>query len=636
MSPVTEKTLNYGANHEEILEQVPVSVITINAQGQILHTNRATADMFGYSDAAMQGKNVSLLMPEHHGKRHDGYLERHLRTGENRIVGKGRLVEGRRADGRIFPMHLAVGKFERDGKIFFTGIVHDLTMHYLARDQASRFGRIIDNSVNEILVFRADSLKFTLANKGALNNLGYSMDELCQMTPVDIKSEHTEESFRKLIAPLYQGETGRLMFQAIHQRKDGSFYDADVMLHLSDAVMPPEFVAIIQDCTERNAMLAAVQQSQKMDSIGQLTGGIAHDFNNLLTVITGNLELLEMTTKDRESLELIEEARSASTLGANLTSRLLSFARRSTLVPTQLNLNDVVIDLSDLLKRSVGESISLHTVLEPDIWPVKLDQSRLDSALMNLAINARDAMSGTGTLVIETSNLSLSASEAESFSLPAGNYAVLSVTDTGSGIEASDLNHVFEPFYTTKSKSNGHGLGLSMVYGFVRQSGGHLTVESEIGKGACFKMLLPRDWQSDNDQEQEEESDSPPNRHYGAKVLLVEDDDSVRRLTLRRLRHMGYRVSEASNAAEALEIYRSHGEFDLMFTDMVMPGELNGLQLAQAIHEQQPDLPVIVASGYSEQLAAKEVASEHGILILQKPYTLDNLALILSKALNLV
>lgn len=632
MSPVPEILTNQSPNHQEILEQVGVAVITINSKGIMVRTNRATGDMFGYSDTLMHGQNVSILMPEHQATRHDGYLLHHLETGDNRIIGKGRRVEGQRADGSVFPIHLAVGKYEKDGEIYFTGIVHDLTVQDHAQDQASRFGRIIDASVNEIFVFSAETLKFKLVNRGALNNLGYSMDELLLMTPADIKPDYTAQSFRKLVGPLYKGETDRLMFQSVHQRKDGTRYDADIVLQLSDAVIPPEFVAIIQDCTERNAMLAAVQQSQKMDSIGQLTGGIAHDFNNLLTVITGNLELLEMCTKDSGSLELIEEARSASALGANLTSRLLSFARRSTLVPKRLNLNDVVLDISDLLKRSVGESISFHTILEPEIWPVKLDQSLLDSALMNLAINARDAMSGKGTLIIQTSNRALSATEADLYGMASGNYTVISVTDTGTGISEDEVNQVFEPFYTTKSKSNGHGLGLSMVYGFVRQSGGHLKVESEIDKGTCFTMLLPRDWQPTVEQEHSKANHLPvANR---ARILLVEDDHSVRRVTLRRLRHMGHDVIEASNADEALEKFRDNPQFDLIFTDVVMPGKLNGLQLVQSVHEFNPDIPIILSSGYSEQLAASDDPIERGIVVLQKPYTLDELELSIAKALD--
>jgi PAS domain S-box-containing protein len=623
MTSENEHKFHSGADHEEILEQVGIAVLTINAEGIVLHTNQATVVMFGYTHAQMLGKNVSMLMPPYQSAQHDTYLKNYLTTGEQRIIGKGRRVEGLRADGTIFPMHLAVGKFESSGEIFFTGIVHDLIAQEKVQDDALRFGRIIDNSINEIFIFTSDTLKFTLINSGALENLGYTLDELLRLSPFDIKIEYTEESFKTLVAPLLSGKLDRLVFQTVHQRKDGTQYDADIVLHLSDSVTPPEFVAIIQDCTERNTLRAAIQQSQNLDSIGQLTGGIAHDFNNLLTVITGNLELLEINTRDTDSLDLIDEARSAAALGANLTSRLLSFARRSALSPKRLNLNDSVLDMSDLLKRSVGEGISFHTILDPDVCPVKLDHSLLDSALMNLSINARDAMSGIGTLTIQTSNTTLLSGQAELLGIGTGNYAVLTVSDTGTGISTEDLQHVFEPFFTTKPKSGGHGLGLSMAYGFARQSGGCLTAESEEGKGAQFTIYLPKDVSVDEAQEPLPTDTSA----LGLRkiILLVEDDDSVRRLTERRLRHMGHTVISAANGIEGLSKFKAHSEIDLLITDIVMPGDLNGWQLLSNIRNERAQLPVIVSSGYSEQLADQDENLKASVIVLHKPYSFDEL-----------
>jgi PAS domain S-box-containing protein len=626
-----EQALHPGADHEEILEQVGIAVLTINAKGILLHTNQAAVAMFGYTHAQMLGNNVSMLMPPYRSVQHDGYLEHYLNTGEERIIGKGRRVEGLRANGSIFPMHLAVGKFENNGEIFFTGIVHDLTAQEIVQDEALRFGRIIDKSINEIFVFTSDTLQFTLVNSGALNNLGYTLEELMCLSPFDIKAGYTEESFRTLVAPLLSGELDRLVFQTVHNRKDGTQYDADIVLHLSDAVNPPEFVAIIQDCTERNTLRAAMQQSQNLDSIGQLTGGIAHDFNNLLTVITGNLELLEINTRDTDSLELIEEVRSAASLGANLTSRLLSFARRSALSPQRLNLNDLVLDMSDLLKRSVGDGISFHTILDPEVCMVKLDHSLLDSALMNLSINARDAMSGIGTLTIQTSNRTVSSSQAAILGIAAGYYAVITISDTGTGISPEDLQRVFEPFHTTKPMSGGHGLGLSMVYGFTRQSGGCLTVESEKGSGAKFTIYLPKDWSSD-----EEEKPLPTDTSTLSLrkiILLVEDDDSVRRLTERRLRHMGHDVISAINGSEGLAKFRDHPEIDLLITDIVMPGDLNGWQLLSNVRNERTQLPVIVSSGYSEQLADQDDTLKAAVVVLHKPYSFDELKSSISLAL---
>jgi PAS domain S-box-containing protein len=626
-----EQALHPGADHEEILEQVGIAVLTINAKGILLHTNQAAVAMFGYTHAQMLGNNVSMLMPPYRSVQHDGYLEHYLNTGEERIIGKGRRVEGLRANGSIFPMHLAVGKFENNGEIFFTGIVHDLTAQEIVQDEALRFGRIIDKSINEIFVFTSDTLQFTLVNSGALNNLGYTLEELMCLSPFDIKAGYTEESFRTLVAPLLSGELDRLVFQTVHNRKDGTQYDADIVLHLSDAVNPPEFVAIIQDCTERNTLRAAMQQSQNLDSIGQLTGGIAHDFNNLLTVITGNLELLEINTRDTDSLELIEEVRSAAALGANLTSRLLSFARRSAMSPKRLNLNDLVLDMSDLLKRSVGDGISFHTILDPEVCMVKLDHSLLDSALMNLSINARDAMSGIGTLTIQTSNRTVSSSQAAILGIAAGYYAVITISDTGTGISPEDLQRVFEPFHTTKPMSGGHGLGLSMVYGFTRQSGGCLTVESEKGSGAKFTIYLPKDWSSD-----EEEKPLPTDTSTLSLrkiILLVEDDDSVRRLTERRLRHMGHDVISAINGSEGLAKFRDHPEIDLLITDIVMPGDLNGWQLLSNVRNERTQLPVIVSSGYSEQLADQDDTLKAAVVVLHKPYSFDELKSSISLAL---
>ncbi len=625
-------TTNYdGTGHAQILDQVGVAVITINSDGIIQDTNLSSVAMFGFSSESMQGQNVSMLMPGHHAKKHDSYLHHHLSTGEKRIIGKGRLVEGKRADGAVFPMHLAVGRIEVNGEIFFKGIIHDLSVQDQLQDQATRLGKIVDESANEIFVFKTDTLKFTLANFGAVNNLGFSLAELTRMTPVDIKPQYNERAFREFIAPLISGEVERLTLQTVHQRKDGSEYDADIVLHLSDAVSPPEFVAIVQDRTEKNNMFKAISQAQKMESIGQLTGGIAHDFNNLLTVITGNLELLDMSLTAPHQLELVSEALSASERGADLTHRLLSVARRSRLLPEKLNLNDIVEEITGLLKRTLSDGVSIKLQLAPNLWDTKVDRSQIDSALMNFAINARDAMSGHGTLTISTRNVSLSALNAEALNLIEGNFIVLTATDTGTGIPVDKLLHVFEPFFTTKSTSGGHGLGLSMVYGFARQSGGTVNVESEVGRGASFSIYLPQDGSLEevpNKTVALEPSQSP--RRF--TIFLVEDDDSVRRLTTRRLQHMGHTVLQASDGSEAVSLMQTGMLFDILITDIIMPGNVDGLGLAADVYERNPNLPIIVSTGFSSKLLELGEDVRNRYHILHKPYTLIELEQILSEA----
>lgn len=640
MTPRDPELIKGRADHEEILELVGIAVMTITSEGVLLEANAAASQIFGYDDNEMIGHNVSMLMPAFHAQRHDSYLDKYLRTGQSRIIGEGRKVEGRRIDGTIFPMHLAVGRFERDGEVFFSGIVHDLSDQERVLDRATRFGRIIDESLNEIFVFDVSTLRFTLVNRGALINLGYSIEEMQVMTPFDIKPLFTEASFRKLIHPLLRGDQQRLHFQTVHERKDGSRYDVDIVVHLSDAVMPPEIVAIVQDHTERNRLTAAFHQSQKMEAMGQLTGGVAHDFNNLLTVISGNLELLEMQEVTADQRELLQEARAASKLGAELTQRLLSFARKSSLAPTPADLNEAILSLSVLLRRSLGSGIRLTTTLSPELAIVTIDAALFDSAIMNLVINAGDAMGEEGELTVETSNRCLSPEEAIRFDLPRGEYVLVIVSDTGHGIEADNLEMVFDPFFTTKSKSGGNGLGLSMVYGFARQSGGHISVESGADSGTCFTLWLPKadaasaELALTSSPAKNTETDEVEPGRTPSTILLVDDDDRVRRLTERQLRELHYEVLQADDGPTALQRFRDTKGIDLLLTDMVMPNGMSGYELANAVREHEPELPVIIASGYSEHLATLERLSDAGIQLLRKPYDSAQLKAALTRALD--
>lgn len=611
-----------GADRDLILETVGIAVMTIDASGTLLEANEAAVAMFGHAREALLGRNVSMLMPRQHAVAHDGYIRHHLATGERRVIGRGRKVQGLRADGSLFPMHLAVGRLDVGGESYFTGIVHDLSEPERDHESVTRLGHIIEESLNEIYVFAADTLRFTIVNRSAAANLGYHPSELRRMTPVDIKPLHDERSFARLIAPLLSGEMERLKFQTAHERKDGTRYDVEVTLHLSDAVSPPEFVAVVDDVTERNRMLEAVQHAQKMDAIGQLTGGLAHDFNNLLTVIGGNLELLEGALGERggEDLELVEEARDATRLGASLTARLLSFARRSSLSPETLDLNERVLGLADLLRRSLGESVALQLALAPGLWPVTIDAAFAESALMNLVINARDAMDGRGELLVETGMDTLDAATAKLVGLPPGDYVTLVVADDGRGIDPADLARVFDPFFTTRSGSGGHGLGLSMVYGFARQSGGHVAVESEPGRGARFTLWLPRAVDAASGSASPNGAAEAAEPARAARVLVVEDDERVRRLTVRRLERLGHEALEAVDGPSALALFERHPDVDLLFTDMVMPNGLSGLELARRLRERRPSLPVLLASGYSDELLAADALEDERTRLLGKPY----------------
>ncbi len=418
------------------------------------------------------------------------------------------------------------------------------------------------------------------------------------------------------------------------RRKDGTTFP--MHLSVSEFKIDGEtfFTGIIHDLSERNRAEEALRQAQKMESLGQLTGGVAHDFNNLLTVIIGNLELLELRIEDEGQRELLNEAAEAAALGARLTDRLLAFARRSRLEPKVVDLNALVVGLTDMLHRTLQETIGLSTLLNTDLWTVKVDPSQVETAIVNLAVNARDAMSGKGTLILETANVQIDELYAAvEDGLQLGDFVRLSVTDTGAGMTPQVRERVFEPFFTTKEVGHGTGLGLSMVYGFAKQSGGHVTIYSEIGSGTTVNMYLPRHLGGEAVQVLSAE-DMPVVRGNRQIVLVVEDDPRVRRLTKTRLTELDYEVQEAANASEALDILETGRVIDLVFSDLVMPGGISGLELCKEVCRRWPDSKCLLTSGYAEVLVAgTDDASDH-FNVLRKPYRLADLARAIRNALD--
>ena len=382
---------------------------------------------------------------------------------------------------------------------------------------------------------------------------------------------------------------------------------------------------------ERTRELARQQeqlrQAQKMETLGQLTGGVAHDFNNLLTAIMGNLEMLETRVGDDAATRaMVEAAQEAAGLGADLTGRLLAFARRQPLDSKRIALNDVVLDMGDLLARTLGENVRIDTVLANPLDPVTTDPSQLRNALLNLAINARDAMPNGGQLTIETANVAFDEAYAYGhIEVTAGDYVMLAVSDTGHGMPSEVRERVFEPFFTTKDVGKGSGLGLSMVYGFVKQSGGHIRLYSEVGHGTTVGLYWPR--AADNVAEAERHHD--PTAMPEARretVLVVEDDPRVMQVTVQRLKTLGYTVLEAETAAAALEILAASPTVDLVFSDVVMPGGMSGSDLAQVVRKSYPSIKVLLSSGYSRHAGIETAAIDGDTPWLQKPYRMADLA----------
>ena len=387
------------------------------------------------------------------------------------------------------------------------------------------------------------------------------------------------------------------------------------------------------EAEERKRIEEDLRQSQKMEAVGQLTGGLAHDFNNLLAGISGSLEMIRMRTAQGRMTELgryVELALSSVGRAAALTHRLLAFSRRQTLDPKAIRVDRLVGSMEDLFRRTAGPSIQIETKLAGEPWPVRCDPNQLENALLNLVINACDAMPDGGHLVIETANVAIGGKGAASsdgplVNVPAGEYVALSVTDTGTGMSPTTMTRVFDPFFTTKPLGQGTGLGLSMIYGFVQQSGGHIHLGSEVGHGTIVTIYLPRHLGAvDGEAEVDTVAIVPPKG--SAVVLVVEDELPIRMVIGAVLSDLGYTVLEAADASSGLKVLEAGTLIDLLITDVGLPGGTNGRQLADAARQRRPDLKVLFITGYAESAAVRNGLMEQGVQVMTKPFALEALA----------
>jgi signal transduction histidine kinase/CheY-like chemotaxis protein len=382
-----------------------------------------------------------------------------------------------------------------------------------------------------------------------------------------------------------------------------------------------------EEAETRQSAELQVRQLQKMEAVGQLTGGIAHDFNNMLTIVIGSLETAKRRFDDHEKVrDCINNAIEGAQRAAQLTSRLLAFSRRQPLEPSTLDINKLVGGMSELLRRTIGEHLRMETVLSGGLWRVFIDPNQLENAVLNLCVNARDAMPSGGKLTIETANAHLDDrySRENPESKP-GQYVMLSVTDTGIGMPDEVVEHAFEPFFTTKGMGQGTGLGLSQVHGFVKQSGGHIKIYSEASVGTTVKMYLPRYLGEETALQSEREVAAVPHARDHEIVLVVEDDDGVRHLSVDYLRELGYTVVQAADAGQALAVLSLQPRVDLLFTDVVMP-DVDGRKLAEQARRERPDLKVLYTTGYTQNAIVHNGMLDQGVALLSKPFTLETLA----------
>jgi two-component system CheB/CheR fusion protein len=526
----------------------------------------------------------------------------------------------------------------------------------------ARLSAILDNA-DDAIISVDQTQKITMFNHGAEKIFGYTAQEvmgqpLGLLTPVRFKQAHEKHvrGFGQTDAVARRmGERSEIFGRC----KDGTEFPAEASI---SKVKTPDgllFTAILRDITERKRVEATLEarvaertaalekemaqreatqealvRSQKLLGLGELAGGMAHDFNNLLTVITGNLEFLDAQLKDKTSRDLVHGADEAARMGARLISRLLTFGRQRKLNPEVVNLNEIALGMTELLRRTLGEQIMLNASLASDLWSTRVDPSETETAILNLAINARDAMPKGGQLIIESSNVALRERDAAAaIGIEPGDYVKLAVTDTGSGMPPEVIARAFEPFFTTKEPGKGTGLGLATIYGFAKQSGGHATIDSEVGKGTTVALYLPRHARAESGAKPK-----PPDKRDAGKlasetVLVVEDNPGVRDLTVRRLGMLGYKVRVAESGPAAVAVLEKSEKIDLVFSDVVMAGGMSGVDLARWVREHRPDTRLLLTSGFAD-VAEDDAAAGLDIRLLRKPYKQADLARAVREALE--
>jgi len=491
--------------------------------------------------------------------------------------------------------------------------------------KSQSFFELILNSVPISIAYVERDETITFANQNYLDWFHVRQPELIGKKIRHITSPEAYEIIRPRIDKVLAGK--QVSYSAGTERDMQEFeLEVTYVPHRDELDDVIGFFSVVQDMTQHRRLEAELRQAQKMETVGQLTGGVAHDFNNLLSIIVGNLQLLLRPLKEQKELSgLIQSALKAALRGADLTKRLLSLSRRQVLEPKLIDISDLVMDMDELLRRTLGNSIEISTRFETDVHLATIDPGQLENALLNLAINARDAMADGGQLEIETGNVVIPSGGTTAFPQAApGDYVLLSVSDTGCGMSSDVVDRAFEPFYTTKEVGKGSGLGLSMVHGFVEQSGGFAGINSTAGQGTRVKLLFPKATGAvPGDEVPVKEIAMPGGNEC---ILVVEDDDDVRSTALALLGELGYQVLEAGDGPSALRVLKAHPEIDMLFSDVMMPGGMRGPVLAKEANSIRPDLPVLFATGFAESTILYQGAEAGPDSVLCKPYGHDELA----------
>jgi PAS domain S-box-containing protein len=615
-----------------VVESSNDAIVTSALDGTITGWNRAAERLFGFTASEAVGNRVDIVIPPDRRAETHEILDR---------VARGETVEhyetlrlhkdGREVDVSlsISPIRSAAGEIVGASRAVRDVGESRRTQRALIQEIEER-RRIFETSQDLILVTDTAG-NLVQVSPSSMTILGYQPEEMIGRSAAEFIHSDDLANTREETRAVRRGQLRR-NFETRLVHKNGQPVTLTWIGTWSEPVRRYFFVG--RDLTEKRAAEAQYRQAQKMEAIGQLTGGVAHDFNNILTVITGTIGILTEAVADRPQFvaiaKMIDEA---AERGASLTQHLLAFARKQPLQPREVDVNKLILETVKLLRPTLGEQIQIDPLLAQDAWTALVDPSQLTTAVLNLALNARDAMPAGGNLVLETSNVYLDEGYAKMHSeVTVGNYVMIAVSDTGSGISAADLEKVFDPFFTTKDVGKGTGLGLSMVFGFVKQSGGHVKIYSEEGHGTTVKLYLPR--ATGLDQTATEVFASSRIKGGHEVVLVVEDDALVRRHVITQVESLGYATLEASNAAEALEVIDNADTVDLLFTDVIMPGSMNGRQLVDEALKRRPALKTLFTSGYTENAIVHHGRLDSGVLLLAKPYRTSDLARMIRTALD--
>jgi len=604
-------------------------LLVTDRKGNFVRVSPSARAIVGYEPEEMEGRSaVDFIHPaDLEATRNEMRLARRgkeLRNFQTRYLHK---------DGHSVPLTWSGVWSEAAQRHFFIG--RDMTAHNrlvdTERQMRETLSAVIDASPVAIFCLAPDRTVM-MWSRSAERIFGYTAEETVGK-PYNLVPEGHEAEYERLFEAAMAGETIRdIRVQRRH--KNGALIEVSFS---GAAMYGPEGIRgvayALSDVTESTKIEQQLRHAQKMDAIGQLTGGVAHDFNNLLTVITSTIDLLADGVADKPELAAIAKLiGEAAARGAELTSHLLSFARKQALQPREVDVNELVLASANLLRPTLGENIEIRTKLAAGAWPAMIDPGQLTTALLNLAVNARDAMPGGGKLTLETANIVLDEDyAAANRDVRAGPYVMVVVSDTGTGIPRDIQDKVFEPFFSTKEVGKGTGLGLSMVYGFIKQSGGHVKIYSEQNIGTAIRLYLP---QATAVADPQTAASVPPVSGGNETILLVEDDPLVRVSVTTQLKSLGYRIIPAENAAAALKLLDDGAPFDLLFTDVIMPGPMNGSQLAKEMTKRRPGTKVLFTSGYTESAMVHHGRLDPDVLLLQKPHRREDLARALRKALD--